>query len=84
MPLTNGILIPSSTNKAWNPESKSALDSITWGRGLVTHYDKKNLVYSALSISKVCQSLQGNTYLQRHLFSLECIEKTFCFHIRIS
>ena len=31
-------------SKAWNPESNSALDSLTWGKGVVPvpHTEKKN------------------------------------------
>ena len=32
-------------SKAWNPQSNGALDSLTWGKGIVPvpHTEKKNL-----------------------------------------
>ena len=96
MPITIGIQIPSSTKKAWspvpgiqestarNPESKTVLDSITWERGLLTHYEKN--LYPVSNVAQ--QSLPVSTRKQVQILtkisvSLECIKETFCFHIRI-
>ena len=67
---------PEST--ARNPESKTVLDSITWERGLLTHYEKN--LYPASNVAQ--QSLPVSTrkqvqILTKYLFSLECIEETF-------
>ena len=32
IPLTTGIQNPRSTDIYWNPESKTVLDSLTWGK----------------------------------------------------
>ena len=95
IPLTIGIQNPRSTNKDWNQNLESRIygaesgiqDCLGFhymGRGLVTHYEK-NLYPASMSLSKVCQSLQGSRYkyLQKYLFSRECTKETFCFHIRI-
>ena len=92
MPITIGIQIPSSTKKAWspvpgiqNPRRGIQNPRLSWiplhGSEAYELITRKIYILFLMSLSKVCQSLQGSKYkyLQKYLFLWNALRKRFAF-----